>query len=75
MIGENIPEDNEYWNNYLLLLEILDYVFAPTISPDCIAHLKVLINDHHQTFKQLYPDCSITPKMHYMVHYPEFIEK
>lgn len=75
MIGDKVPHDDEHWKNFTLLLTILDYVFAPVISTDCVAHLKELICEHHQAFKELYPTCSIIPKMHYMIHYPECIEK
>ena len=75
MIGHRVPEDDEHWRNFLLLLRILDYMFAPVVSKDCVAYLKELISDHHGDFKVLYPGCSIIPKMHYMVHYPETIEK
>ena len=75
MIGHRVPEDDEHWRNFLLLLRILDYMFAPVVSKDCVAYLKELISDHHGDFKVLYPGYSIVPKMHYMVHYPETIEK
>lgn len=75
MIGEKVPREDEHWNNFLLLLTIQDYVFAPCISPRSISYLKGLIDDHHQTFKDLYPTSSIIPKMHYMVHYPECIQR
>lgn len=73
MIGKDISTDDDHWWNYLLLLEILDYVFAPTLTSQSVAHLKLLIDDHHQSFKKLYPTSPITPKMHYIVHYPELI--
>ena len=75
MIGDKISEGDPYWNNYLLLLTIMDYVFAPTLSADTSAYLKEIINDHHKAYKQLYPHKSILPKMHYMIHLPECIEK
>ena len=75
MIGDRVPNDNERWKNFLLLLSIMDYVLAPAISLDCVVHLRELIRDHHETFKELYPTCSIIPKMHYIIHYPECIEK
>lgn len=75
MIGDKVPEDDPYWSNYLLLVTIMDYVFAPTLSAGCSAYLKELINDHHTAFTQLYPDKNIIPKMHYMIHLPECIEK
>jgi len=71
MIGEKVPEDDENWQNYLLMLSIVDYIFAPRILPECLSELKILIRDHHQKFTELYPSSPITPKLHYMVHYPE----
>uniref|UniRef100_A0A1X7V0D9 Uncharacterized protein n=1 Tax=Amphimedon queenslandica TaxID=400682 RepID=A0A1X7V0D9_AMPQE len=58
-----------------LLLEIIDYLFAPTLSREAVDCLRVLIADHHTAFRELYPDCSIICKMHYMVHYPDWIHK
>ena len=75
MIGERISQDNEYWCNFLLLLTIVDYLFAPVLSPDCTSYIKALIDDHHQAWLELYPSCNVTPKMHYMIHYPECIER
>ena len=71
MIGERIDDDDLYWNNFVLLT-IVDYVLAPVVSKDCIAYLRVLIDDHHQSFKALYPNYRLTPKMHYLVHYPDY---
>ena len=51
----------------------MDYLLAPVISPDEIAFLRLLIEQNHLDFKVLYPNCSITPKLHYMIHYPEYI--
>ena len=39
-----------------------------------IEYLAILIEEHH-LFKTFYPDVSIIPKMHYMVHYPSQIRK
>ena len=70
-----IPENNQHWENYLLSLTILDYLMAPKTSLDNVAFLRVLIEQHHIGFKDLYPDCSITPTFHYLIHYPEFISR
>ncbi len=32
---------------------------------------KVLIEEHHTLFTEVYPTWSVIPKMHYMLHYPE----
>lgn len=75
MIGDKIPVDDCYWENYLTLLEILDYLMAPVISLDDIAYLGTIIEQHHIHFKALYPNCSITPKFHNLIHYTEFISR
>ena len=75
MIGDLVPEGNERWQLFLLLLDIVDYVFAPKTTRDIIAYVRLLINDHHREFRRLYPDCSIIPKHHYMIHIPEWMER
>lgn len=75
MIGDKIEADDRHWDNYLLLLSIADYCLAPVISKDWAAYVRTIINDHHYQFKQLYPTCRLTPKMHYLIHYPEMMCK
>lgn len=73
MLGEIVPIDDQHWECFLLLMTIVDYVFAPVTSNDIAAFIKQLITDHHKIFKEVYPSCSITPKMHYMIHIPYWI--
>uniref|UniRef100_A0A1X7VWZ9 Uncharacterized protein n=1 Tax=Amphimedon queenslandica TaxID=400682 RepID=A0A1X7VWZ9_AMPQE len=75
MTGDKIPESDLRWQNFLRLLSIMDLLFAPKVSQDDIAYLSVLIEDHHSSFSQHYPSCNITPKIHYMVHYPTWISR
>lgn len=75
MIGQWVPEEDENLQLYMLLLDIVDILFAPEISPEDISLLSVHIQDQHRQFKIIYPSSSIIPKMHYMVHMPEFIRQ
>ena len=75
MIGYRVSKTDRQWLNFIQLLEIIDIVFAPVISKDTIAYLRVIIEEHHESFIQLYPHCNVTPKMHYMVHYPQWISR
>lgn len=70
IIGDLIPADNAKWQLYLRLLEITTICFSPTVSEEKIAYLQVLIEDHHTEFCNLYPECPIIPKMHFMIHMP-----
>lgn len=38
-------------------------------------HLKHLIMEHHDLFKELYPSRNMIPKHHYVLHYPACIRK
>ena len=75
MIGHLVPEDDKHWHNFLLLLTIVDYAFAPVISPNEVAFLNSIIEQHNFCFKHLYPDSSMIPKLHYILHIAEWILK
>lgn len=70
LVGSIIPESDAHWQCYLKLLKIIDIALAPLITKDVCGVLGVLIKEHHNAFKKLNPGWTITPKMHYMIHYP-----
>ena len=73
LVGNMIPENDDHWEILCCLLQIMRIVFSPSISKDQVPYLQILIEYHHEKFKELYPECSIIPKMHYMVHMPRNI--
>ena len=75
VIGQYVPEDDERWLLYLQLMDIVDILFAPSTSEDYAIYLSTLISDHHQDFSRLYPEATILPKMHFMVHMPRLMMK
>ena len=75
LVAENILSDDRHWLNFLSLLGITDYLVAPRITNEHLAYLKVLIQDHHSTFKEIYPDASRIPKLHYLTHTARLISK
>ena len=70
ILAKYVPINDEHWQNYILLLLIIDYILAPKITEDEVAYLQTMITDHHKKFIELYPNCTVTPKMHYMIHVP-----
>ena len=73
MVGNHVPEGDEHWENFVRILEITDYLFAPRITPDDVGFVQYLIEEHHTQFVVLYPNASVTPKMHYLVHMPRLM--
>ncbi len=59
LIGTLVPEENEHWKLFCLLLEIVDIVFAHITSINAIAVLEGLIEEHHSTFLRIYPNRSL----------------
>lgn len=70
LIGDKVPEDDENWQLLIKLLDIMAVCFAPAVSKDQLAYLQIMIEEHHKEFCRIYPDCSVIPKMHYMIHMP-----
>ena len=75
MVGKYVQTDDEYWDNYLTLLHITDYVVAPEITIDEVAYLKILIEEHQKAFVVLYPEANVIPKQHYLIHTPYLVSR
>ena len=73
IMGDCVPEGDEHWQCFLLLLKIFDIVFSPVVPKGYCAVLKLLIAEHHSLFKSLHSSSMITPKFHFLVHYPDQI--
>ena len=71
MIGNRISE-NDFWECYLLLLDILQVCTAQNLSHGLAGYLEALISDHH-LFVCHYTEDNFIPKMHDMVHLPQQI--
>ena len=70
LVGDRIPQDDEHWYSFLVLLKICNIAISPVCNYDTIAYLRVLIEEKLYLFKQLYPTQNLIPKHHYMIHYP-----
>lgn len=74
LVGDLVPENNSVWNLYLLLKQILDLVLSNSLQKGSCELLEVLISEHHQLYLQ-YSGKSLTPKFHFLLHYPDMIRR
>ena len=72
IIGPLIPEDNEYWEFYLTLKEILTIVSSTSITNLTHNILETTIYEYLTQLKQLFPN-HFKPKHHFLVQYPRFM--
>lgn len=75
IIGERIDVKMEEWPCLLILWNIVQICTSPAIRKDDIPYLRILIEEHHTLFKRLYPNASIIPKMHFLIHVPDDIAR
>lgn len=75
LVGDLIPEEDDKWQHLLLLLKIMEFCFAPVVTVDQTTYLEVLIEEFLTDFVKCYPERSLIPKMHYLVHVPTWIRK
>ncbi len=73
LIGDLVPKGCEEWDLFIILLNICSIAASWQIKSNTTSYLEILIEEHHTKFRQLHPNKSIIPKMHYMVHYPKQI--
>ena len=68
LVGDLVLEENEMWQNFILLLQIEEIVFAPKTTVQLAAYLDVLVGEYLEDFHRLY-ERPLLPKQHFMVHY------
>ena len=73
LVGDRIPEDDPHYQLLLLLIEVVDYIMAPLITKQSICYLEGNVNLLFSEFKLLFPNLRITPKCHYVLHYPRLM--
>jgi len=67
MIGDLVPEGNEYWQLYLKLVEILDLSTTPSVWREYAHYLATLIAEHHEIYFYVFRK-TLKPKYHLVLH-------
>lgn len=75
IIGHMVSVSDENWKNFIRLVQIITLCTSHRVDASTVAALEQLIATHHFKYTQLYPEQSVTPKMHYCVHLPRQMQK
>ena len=67
--GDIIDNNNEKWKLFLDLVNLVNLILIDEATEVMLSIMDNEINDFLSQLKKLYPDSSITPKMHYLCHY------
>ncbi|KAK0141263.1 hypothetical protein N1851_021705 [Merluccius polli] len=75
MVGDLVPDDCEEWQLLLLLLSCMELIFSPSLTTPVTTYLGKIIEEHHTMLLELFPNISLRPKHHFMLHYTTAIQK
>lgn len=70
IVGSRVPHGDSAWQ-VLLTFEL---VVAPVHTVETIAYLDSKISEHRQQFLAAFPEAKLTPKHHFLEHYPAIFE-
>ena len=74
-VADKVPSDDEYWCNYIRLLQIQQLCTSPVATESTVESLTIAVARHNRCFQKLYPEFSNLPKLHYLIHLPKQIQK
>ena len=75
IIGDKVPENNKFWDLYLVLSQIIDIIYSRKISEIQSEQLDWLVQEHHCKYLTLFPNETLKKKHHNMIHYGTAIRK
>ena len=73
LVGAFVDEEDDHWSCFLSLWDICSMASSYGATIDDAHRLAWLVQTYLESFKDLYGDKYITPKMHHLVHLPEQI--
>ena len=75
LIIGHIQEGNEPWDVFLAFVLLVRLIISPSFNDAELAFLRSLIERWLREFKAHFGGIRITPKLHYILHYPNQIRK
>ena len=69
LVGDLIPEDDDHYKCFCTLLKISSIATAREIHVDTVVYMRVLIEEHHVLFKNLYPKFMHVPTWYIVFKY------
>ncbi|KAK0135157.1 hypothetical protein N1851_029028 [Merluccius polli] len=75
LIGWRVPCEEPAWQILTDLKDIVDLVVSPVHTEDSIAYLDLKISEQRIRFQEVFPDCNLKLKHHFLEHYPYLIRQ
>lgn len=73
-IGDLIPEGHKIWNFFLTMRKMISLFMNAYVTEELCDVTNRIIREHHKMFIDLF-DSNLTPKYHFLLHYPRAMKK
>ncbi|KAJ8032742.1 hypothetical protein HOLleu_22774 [Holothuria leucospilota] len=73
LVGDKVPIDDDLWDLVLLLADIVEICTASQVNAALCEFLGDLIESFLKLYFSHFPDVSMKPKFHYLIHYPKLM--
>ena len=74
IVGKYFGENDPTWHVYLLLRRATDIIFSHVVRKSSLSYLSGLINEFLSQFVAVFGVQELTPKHHYLTHYPRLMQ-
>lgn len=74
MINDFIPENNLYWQLYLLIKKIVNISCSHFLTSKCIDSFHLVVSKYLTLHKKLF-NIALKPKHHFLLHYAKIMKK
>ncbi|KAJ8017622.1 hypothetical protein HOLleu_44835 [Holothuria leucospilota] len=73
MVGHLVPQECAEWKVLLCLLNVTEYCTTPVVTAALAKFLGELIEEFLRLYYEVFPNQSMKPKFHYLIHYPDMM--
>ena len=73
LVAEMVEKGNSHMQLLLLLLHVMEIIFAPKLTKSSLPYLEALVHDLVESFHTLFPNVNLINKFHHLFHYAESI--
>nr|XP_054599134.1 uncharacterized protein LOC107389155 isoform X1 [Nothobranchius furzeri]XP_054599135.1 uncharacterized protein LOC107389155 isoform X1 [Nothobranchius furzeri] len=75
LLGQSVPCEEPAWQVLLDLKDIVEIIVCPVQTEESVAYLDFKISEHRVKFQEVFTDCELKPKHHFLEHYPHLIRQ
>lgn len=74
LVGSTVPEGDEVWEVLMELKDVLELALCPSFTDETLDYFMCKISDHRRALLDVFPEIRLSPKHHFVEHYPALVK-